>query len=41
VLTDKLIASTAPISAEGADEVYEVADAEGDLPQSEIEAEED
>jgi ribosome maturation factor RimP len=41
VLTDKLIASTAPISAEGADEVYEVADAEGDLPQSEMEVEED
>jgi ribosome maturation factor RimP len=41
VLTDKLIASTAPISAEGADEVYEVAEPDGDALQSEMEVEED
>ncbi len=38
-MTDKLIAATAPISAEGADEVYEVE--EGDLPDQERQAEED
>jgi ribosome maturation factor RimP len=42
VLTDKLIAATAPLSAEGADEVYEEADVpEGAPPQPEMEVEED
>jgi ribosome maturation factor RimP len=41
-MTDKLIAATAPLSAEGADEVYEVEERpEDDLPQEETKAEED
>ncbi|HEX8442595.1 MAG TPA: ribosome maturation protein RimP [Allosphingosinicella sp.] len=38
VMTDRLIAATAPLSAEGADEVYEEA---GSDPQQETKAEED
>ncbi len=38
VMTDRLIAATAPLSAEGADEVYEEADSD---PHQEMKAEED
>ena len=38
VMTDRLIAATAPLSAEGADEVYEEA---GSDPQQDRQAEED
>jgi ribosome maturation factor RimP len=40
VMTDRLIAATAPISAEGADEVVEIED-QVDVPDTDIEAEED
>ena len=39
-MTDRLIAATAPLSAEGADEIYEVEDQDGS-PQDERQTEED
>ena len=41
VMTDRLIAATAPLSVEGADEIFQVEDGPEDRPQDETKAEED